>query len=39
MELLLVEGKGSEEEMLEGYQEVEYLTDRVERVKAMLGEV
>ena len=39
MELLFVEGKVSEEEMLEDYQEVDYLTDRVERVKAMLEEI
>ena len=39
MDQLWVEGKVSEEEMLEDFQEVDYLTDRVEKVKAMLREV
>ena len=39
MDLLFVEGKVSEEEMLEDYQTVDYLTARVKRVKAMLEEV
>ncbi len=36
MEALFVEGKVEEEDMLEDYQEVDYLTDRVERIKVML---
>ena len=36
METLFVEGKVEEEDMLEDYQEVDYLTDRVERIKVML---
>ncbi len=39
METLFVEGKVEEEDMLEDFQEVDYLTARVERVKAMLEEV
>ena len=39
METLFVEGKVEEEEMLEDFQEVDYLTDRVERIKAMLKEI
>ena len=39
MDLLLVEGKVSEEEMLEDYQTVDFLTAKVKRVKAMLEEV
>ena len=39
MEQLFVEGKVEEEEMLEDYQTVDYLTARVKRVKAMLEEV
>ena len=39
MEQLYVEGKVEEEEMLEDYQTVDYLTVRVKRVKAMLEEV
>ena len=39
MEQLFVEGKVEEEEMLEDYQEVDYLTDRVERIKAMLKDI
>ena len=35
----MVEGKVEEEDMLEDFQEVDYLTDRVERVKAMLREL
>ena len=38
METLFVEGKVEEEDMLEDFQEVDYLTARVERVKAMLEE-
>ena len=36
MEQLFVEGKVEEEEMLEDYQTVDYLTARAEKVKAML---
>ena len=39
METLFVEGKVEEEDMLEDFQEVDYLTARVERVKAMLEEI
>ena len=39
MERLFVEGKVEEEDMLEDFQEVDYLTARVERVKAMLEEL
>ncbi len=39
MEQLFVEGKVEEEEMLEDYQEVDYLTHRSERVKALLQEL
>ena len=39
MELPFVEGKVSEEEMLEDYQAVDYLTARVKRVRAMLAKV
>lgn len=39
MDLLFVEGKVSEEEMLEDYQTVDFLTAKVKRVKAMLEEV
>ena len=39
MEQLFVEGKVEEEETLEDYQTVDYLTARVKRVKAMLEEV
>ena len=39
MELLFVEGKVEEEDMLEDYQEVDYLTHRSEKVKAMLEEL
>ena len=39
MERLMVEGTVSEEAMLEDFQEVDYLTDRAERVKAMLEEI
>lgn len=39
MERLMVEGKVEEEDMLEDYQTVDYLTARVKRVKAMLEEV
>ena len=39
MEQLFVEGKVEEEEMLEDYQEVDYLTYRSERVKALLEEL
>lgn len=39
MEQLFVEGKVEEEEMLEDYQEVDYLTCRSERVKALLEEL
>ena len=39
MEQLFEEGKVEEEEMLEDYQTVDYLTARVKRVKAMLEEV
>ena len=39
MEQLFVEGKVEEEDMLEDFQEVDYLTDRVERIKAMLKEI
>ena len=36
MERLMVEGKVEEEDMLEDFQTVDYLTARVKRVKAML---
>ena len=39
METLFVEGKVEEEDMLEDFQEVDYLTDRVERIKAMLKDI
>ena len=39
MEALFVEGKVEEEDMIEDFQEVDYLTDRVERIKAMLEEL
>ena len=39
METLFVEGKVEEEDMLEDFQEVDYLTDRAEQVKAMLEEI
>ena len=39
MEQLFVEGKVEEEEMLEDFQTVDYLTARVKRVKTMLEEV
>lgn len=39
METLFEEGKVEEEDMLEDFQEVDYLTDRVERIKAMLKDV
>ena len=39
METLFVEGKVEEEDMLENFQEVDYLTARLERVKAMLEEI
>lgn len=39
MEQLFVQGKVEEENMLEDFQEVDYLTARVELVKAMLEEV
>lgn len=39
MERLMAEGKVDEEAMLEDFQEVDYLTDRVERVKVMLKEL
>ena len=32
-----MEGKVEEEEMLEDYQQVDYLTYRVERIKEMLN--
>ena len=39
MERLMAEGKVEEEAMLEDFQEVDYLTDRSEKVKAMLEEI
>ena len=36
MEQLFVEGRVEEEEMLEDYQQVDYLTYRVKRIKEML---
>lgn len=39
MEQLFVEGKVEEEDMLEDYQTVDYLTARAKRVKAMLEEL
>ena len=39
MEQLFVEGKVEEEEMLEDFQTVDYLTAKVKRVKAMLQEL
>ncbi len=39
MERLMVEGKVEEEDILEDFQKVDYLTTRVERVKAMLEEL
>ena len=39
MERLVVEGKVEEEDMLEDFQTVDYLTARVKRVKAMLEEL
>lgn len=36
MEQLFVDGKVEEEEMLEDYQQVDYLTHRVKRIKEML---
>ena len=39
METLFVEGKVEEEDMLEDYQAVDYLTARVKRVKGMLQEL
>ena len=39
MEQLFVEGKVEEEEMLEDYQTVDYLTAKVKRVKTLLEEV
>ena len=39
MERLMVEGKVEEEDMLEDFQTVDYLTARVKRVKAMLQEL
>ena len=39
MEQLFVEGKVEEEDMLEDYQEVDYLTARADKVKAMLEEI
>ena len=39
MEQLFVEGEVEEEDMLEDFQTVDYLTARVKRVKAMLEEL
>jgi hypothetical protein len=39
MERLIEQGKVSEEAILEDFQEVDYLTDRAEQVKAMLEEL
>ena len=39
MEQLFVEGKVEEEDMLEDFQTVDYLTARVKRIKAMLQEL
>ena len=39
MERQMVEGKVEEEDMLEDFQTVDYLTARVKRVKAMLQEL
>ncbi len=39
MERLMVEGKVTEEAMLEDFQAVDYLTSRVRRTKAMLEEL
>lgn len=38
MERLFVEGKAEEEEKLEDYQAVDYLTARFKRVRAMIEE-
>jgi hypothetical protein len=39
MERLIEQGKVSEEAILEDFQEVDYLTDRAEQVRAMLEEL
>ncbi len=39
MERLMVEGKVEEEAILEDFQKVDYLTTRVQRVKAMLEDL
>ena len=39
MERLMVEGKVEEDEILEDFQTVDYLTARVKRIKAMLEEL
>ena len=39
MDQLLFEGKVSEEDILEDFQEVDYLIDRAEKIKALLREV
>ena len=39
MERLIEQGKVEEEDILEDFQTVDYLTSRVKRVKAMLEEV
>ena len=39
MERLMVEGKVEEDEILEDFQTVDYLTARVKRIKAMLDEL
>ena len=38
MERLIEQGKVAEEAILQDYQEVDYLTDRAERVRALLEE-
>ncbi len=39
MEQLFVEGKVEEEDMLEDFQEVDYLTARTDKIKAMIEEL
>ena len=39
MERLMVEGKVEEEQILEDFQTVDYLTGRIKRIKAMLEQV
>jgi hypothetical protein len=39
MDQLLQQGAVTEEDILEDFQEVDYLTTRIERVKVMIGEL